>query len=146
MLVCLCIWISCSCKILFLVANRAAPSRTLRLPEKRIRNISVFLQVIWQTMNNDVTLCFFTHLERLWWFGGNDQATCLIFFFFNIPPNYHNNDLSRKTSRRFLLSFHRSCHFYFKSNQIIFYLYSPKSQSHCLNGLYNLYSEWHPLS
>ena len=31
-----------------------------------------------------------------------------------------------------------------KSNQ--FYLYSPKSQSHCLNGLYSLYSEQHPLS
>ena len=31
-----------------------------------------------------------------------------------------------------------------KSNQ--FYLYSPKSQSHCLSGLYNLYSEQHPLS
>ena len=29
-----------------------------------------------------------------------------------------------------------------ESNQ--FYLYS--SKSHCLNGLYNLYSEWHPLS
>ena len=31
-----------------------------------------------------------------------------------------------------------------KSDQ--FYLYSPKSQSHCLNGLYNLYYEQHPLS
>ena len=31
-----------------------------------------------------------------------------------------------------------------KSNQ--FYLYSPKSQSHCLSVLYNLYSEQHPLS
>ena len=31
-----------------------------------------------------------------------------------------------------------------KSNQ--FYLYSPESQSHCLNGLHNLYSERHPLS
>ena len=30
------------------------------------------------------------------------------------------------------------------SNQ--FYLYSPKLQSHCLNGLYNLYSEPYPLS
>ena len=30
------------------------------------------------------------------------------------------------------------------SNQ--FYLYSPKSQSHCRSGLYNLYSEQHPLS
>ena len=31
-----------------------------------------------------------------------------------------------------------------KSNQICWY--SPKSQSHCLNGLYNLHSERHPLS
>ena len=30
-----------------------------------------------------------------------------------------------------------------KSNK--FYLYTPKSQAHCLNGLYNLYSERHPL-
>ena len=31
-----------------------------------------------------------------------------------------------------------------RSNQ--FYLYSPKSHSHCPNELYNLYSEKHPLS
>ena len=31
----------------------------------------------------------------------------------------------------------------YKSDQLC--LYSPKSQSHCLNGLYNLYSELHPL-
>ena len=37
-----------------------------------------------------------------------------------------------------------SCSNQIKSNQ--FYLYSPKSQSHCLSGLYNLYSEQHPLS
>ena len=34
--------------------------------------------------------------------------------------------------------------FQIKSNQ--FYLHSPKLQSHCHNGLYNLYSERHPLS
>lgn len=32
--VCRCIWISYSCKILFSVANRAAPDRRLQLPEK----------------------------------------------------------------------------------------------------------------
>ena len=40
-----------------------------------------------------------------------------------------------------VISFFKS---FIKSNQ--FYLYSSKSQSHFLNGLYNLYSEWHPLS
>ena len=33
-----------------------------------------------------------------------------------------------------------------RSNQIKLYSYSQKSQSHCLNGLHNLYSERHPLS
>lgn len=39
--VCLCIWISCSCKILFLVANRAAPSHRLQLPEKDEKHLSL---------------------------------------------------------------------------------------------------------
>lgn len=31
-----------------------------------------------------------------------------------------------------------------RSSQL--HLYSLKSQSHCLSGIYNLYNQWHPLS
>ena len=39
---------------------------------------------------------------------------------------------------------HKGSHF--KTNQISCIRKPPKSQSHCVNGLYNLYSEQHPLS